>query len=81
MKAQPFTEEIVGETGALTPENIEECIKALRVQTAGQKTVDLILPFPKWVLSDRYKGRGRPRKSDYDWIDLVRLVDVINEIL
>jgi hypothetical protein len=69
-----MTEQINGIT--ITSENIDEAIRNIKeLLNKPENQPDLshaswLVPLPHWSLSKRYKGRGRPKKSDYDWIDI-----------
>jgi len=63
------------ETGGLTPENLDTAIKGLKKAIChegpeSEPFVGLLLPVAERKLSKRYRGRGRPRKIDYDYKEL-----------
>jgi len=62
----------------LSSKNIESAIdelkKKLKSQNIQIESRVLWVPSPKWVLTKRYRGKGRPRKSDYDWLDIPQII-------
>lgn len=48
--------------------NVDKIFKKLRKSIQKQpKFSGFLLPNSKRILSKRYRGKGRPRKSDYDY--------------
>ncbi len=67
-------------THPLTTKNLTLCIDSMnrKIKSANKgKQVSGFLLFPKThrVINDkRYKGFGRPKKSDYDSIDTLKII-------
>lgn len=65
------------ETGALIFKNpIDVVIQSIKEQLKSDEPIKFppvmfTVPPPRWVLNkNTYKGLGRPRKSDYNYVDL-----------
>lgn len=57
----------------LSTDVIQRAIENLKNQRVAPLPPAIWVPVPGWVLSARYKGYGRPRKSDYDYVDLTNI--------
>jgi hypothetical protein len=74
MKKESFTFYKRGSTTAvLSPKNIETVVASLRKQIGYSLPKDfkpisgILVPVGERILSKRYRGKGRPRKVDYDF--------------
>lgn len=55
----------------LSAKNIREAIGMLHRNLKTENEDAFIVPPPHWILDSRkYKGRGRPKKSDYTFVDI-----------
>lgn len=55
----------------LTDENISKAIDKLKSLTfVGKPSYVAWVPRGEAVISKRYRGKGRPRNSDYDYIEI-----------
>jgi len=59
-------------TGTLNADNLEKTIDIMRkINPWGENIEGIILPKGEKILNPkRYSGKGRPKKEDYDWIDI-----------
>jgi hypothetical protein len=57
---------------ALSEHNILKAMKILRRKSFKQdyKFPYILVPISRRVLSNRYRGLGRPRKADYDYEEI-----------
>lgn len=61
------------ETGVtINAGNISEIFANLKSKIKLQENKDmyLVIASTRWTRSTRYRGKGRPRKSDYDYNEL-----------
>jgi len=66
------------ETTKINSKNIDSLVRYMkRIKRQAKKESwpqFVIVPKPQNVLSNRYRGKGRPRKSDYDYVDFLKLL-------
>lgn len=54
----------------ITNSEIKKAIQKLRCSSLKADNGYFIVPLAERVLSKRYRKRGRPRKTDYDFIEI-----------
>ena len=71
-------------TITVNSKNIESIVKQIKdkISTTPQPPTSnvLWLNTNKRVLSTRYKGKGRPRMKDYDYVPDEELIDCLREV-
>ncbi len=61
-------------TEQLSSRNLETAIAALMKAKRRSQFTGFLIPHPQWVRTSRYRGKGRPRNSDYEWVDIGSLL-------
>ena len=80
----PLPKKMIKKTTSLTVEAINKAIKCLNSATIPETAYTAYLPtslFYDKILSKRYKGKGRPKESDYDFKENTLMTAPIEDTL